>query len=236
MSTFLKLAQDYAREARFAQLSASITTVVSQTGRNLEAVEAIKEAYIDIQNRHFNWRWMEHRFTFDTAASTDTYAYTAATDTTSAATIDRFSHWIFNDLQPLKIYLTSGGVGTEHDLTGLDWDAFQWIYKRGTQNNAYPAHYTIDPQNNIVVGPTPDAIYTISGSYQRGPQLLALDADVPDLPVNYHNLIWAYALEIYGMNHAANNILMKAGRLSKRRMMQLELNQLPPMTTAGPMA
>lgn len=236
MSTFLQLAKDYAREARFAQLSAAISTTVGQSGRNLEAVEAIKQAYIDIQNRHFNWRWMERRFTFDTTANDDEYAFGDVTDVATGSAIARFSHWIFDEYQPFKIYLTSGGVGTEHDLVALDWDAFQWLYRRGTQNASYPAHYSIDPQDNIVIGPKPDAVYTISGAFQRGPQVLAADDDVPDMPVSYHNLIWAYALEIYGMNHAANNILMKAGRLSKRRMMQLELNQLPPMPTAGPMA
>ena len=235
MSTFLKLAQDYAREARFAQLSASISTVIGQTGRNLEAVEAIKEAYIDIQNRYFNWRWMEHRFSLQTVADTGTYAYTDATDEATASAIDRFSHWIFDDMQPLTVYLTSGGVGSEHDLVAIDWDSFRWLYRRGTQNAQYPQHYSIDPQNNLVFGPIPNGIYTISGSYQRGPQLLELDADVPDMPAQYHNLIWAYALEIYGLNHAANNILVKSARLAKRRMRQLEGNQLPAIPTAGPM-
>ncbi len=236
MSTFLEIAKDYAREARFAQLNAAISTVVGQSGRNLEAVEAIKNAYIDIQNRH-QWGWMEHRFTLPTVDTVDTYAFGAATDSTSAAAIDRFSRWKASDWnKPFTIYLTSAGVGTQHDLLFLEWDEFQYIYKRGSQVDSYPAHVTIDPQDNIVVGPAPNGVYTISGTYARGPQILMLDADVPDMPVSFHSLIWAYALEIYGMNHAANNILTKAGRLSKRRMMQLESNQLPPMPMAGPMA
>lgn len=236
MSTFLELAKDYAREARFSQLSAAITTTVGQTGRNLEAVEAVRNAYIDIQNRHTNWRWMQDEATLNTTAADGTYTY-------SDFSITRFKKWVIDPDYPWRIYKTSDGVANEQDLHFMDWPSFRQMFRRGTQVQQRPAFFSIDNQNQVQFGPIPDDDYTISGVYQKGNQILgttgdetAKNAEVPEMPADYHNLIWAYALETYGFNHASANILQRAGMLKKMRMMQLEGVELPEIPIAGPMA
>lgn len=235
--TFLKLSQDYSREVNFAQLSAVPTTVIGQTGRLLQATENVRQSWIDIQNRHSTWRWMRSSFSLQTTASDDSYAFTDATDDQTSATIDRFARWRFEDPEdPPKIFLTSSGVGTEIWLIWVPYDYFLRIYRRGTQVDSLPAHITIDPQNNIRLGPKPDGIYTLSGSYQRSPLDFTLDADVPDMPVQFHNLIWAEAIGLYGMNHVAQHIVAKHAKLASKRMRQLEIDQLPDLYTHAPMA
>ncbi len=235
--TFLILTQDYSREVNFSQLSAVPTTVISQTGRLLQARENIRQSWIDIQNRHTNWRWMRSSFSLQTTAGDDSYAFTDATDDQTSSAIDRFARWRFEDYQDLpKVFLTSSGVGTETWLRWVPWDWFLNIYALGTQNNAIPAHIAIDPQNNLRLGPAPDGIYTISGSYQRSPLDFTVDADVPDMPDQFHNLIWAEAIGLYGMNHVAAHIVAKHEKLAHKRMRQLEADQLPDLYIDAPMA
>jgi len=235
--TFLTLCQDYSREVMFSQLSAVPTTVIGQTGRLLSGVENIRQSWIDIQNRHETWRWMRSSFSLQTTASDDSYAFTDATDDLTSATIDRFARWRFEDPEdPPKGFLTSDGVGTEIWLIWVPWDWFRRIYLRGTQTDSTPAHISIDPQNNIRLGPKPDNIYTISGSYQRSPLDFTLDADVPDMPQQFHNLIWSEAIGLYGMNHVAAHIVAKHAKLANKRMRQLENDQLPDLYIDAPMA
>jgi len=121
-------------------------------------------------------------------------------------------------------------------MTLLPWSNFRAIYKIGTRNNGQPVHFTIDPQNNLVIGPKPDAIYTVSGEYQMSAQVLAADGDTPELPSDYHDLIYWYALEKYGRFSASPEALQQAQRESSRLMRQLEANQLPPIALGGPLA
>ena len=56
--------------------------------------------------------------------------------------------------------------------------------------------------------------------------VLAVDADVPEMPVQFHNLIKYYAIEHYGYFESAPEVLARAEKFSKKYMRQLEANQL----------
>src|SRR3990167_2151204 len=163
MSTFLQICQNVSRECDISGGDTVPTAVTSQSGELQKVVKWVEQAWKELQEKSLDWRWMRSGFTVQTVAGTDSYAYGSVTDTLTVAAITRFSHWrISDDRDPPKIYLTSSGVGTEGWLIYLDWDEFKWLYRKGTQNNGYPAHVTIDPQNNIVLGPKPDGIYTVT--------------------------------------------------------------------------
>lgn len=42
--------------------------------------------------------------------------------------------------------------------------------------------------------PTPDGAYTLRARYQSSPDTLTLDADIPEIPSDYHDLLITYAL------------------------------------------
>jgi hypothetical protein len=47
---------------------------------------------------------------------------------------------------------------------------------------------------SLLVGPKPDKAYVVRGEYQRGPQTLADDGDVPIMPTQYHDaIVWRAA-------------------------------------------
>ena len=239
---FLQICQRLRRETGLTSSSATTpTTVVSQTGQLKDIVDWAASAYTDLQASRTNWRWLRSTFTLDTTASDDTYAYSdaAVTDSRLPAAISRFSRWCPLDsdgYSNVKSYLTSGGVGSEAYLQYLPWNYFRDIYKKGTQTNGQPLHFTIDPQDNIIIGPKPDAIYTVTGEYQRSAQTLALDADTPEMPADYHMVIVWNALLDYAGKAAAPEVFTRAQVKAAPIMRMLETNQLPEITFGGTLA
>ena len=236
MSSFLQLCQYTCRECRVAGGESALTAVTGQTGELQRIVSWVASCWTEIQNRYPDWRWMRAGFTVNTVSGDDQYAGTDCTDIITSAAIDRFGRWLIDNLDdPPKIYLSSAGVGTEGWLSYIDWDDFKSLYKIGTQNNAYPAHISVDPQNNLRPGPKPDAVYVVSGDYQRSAQILAANADIPEMPTQFHMLIVYEAMKRYGLHESAQEILMAGNAGADRLLPQLEFNQLPAIRMAGPL-
>jgi hypothetical protein len=155
----------------------------------------------------------------------------------TAAAITRLKRWaVENPYNPCKCYLTSSGAGAEYWLSYIPWDAFRTTYQIGTQAEGAPAHISVDPNNNLVLGPIPDAVYTITGEYHRSSQVLAADADEPEMPSEYHMLIVYTAMEDAGFHDMAEEIIARSNIKSRRLLRQLMQTQTPRMRKAGPMA
>ena len=236
MSTFLAICKNTSRECRIAGGDSVPTAVTGQTGVLDQIVNHVIQSWTKIQEKYQDWRWMRAGFTLSATSGDGVYAYTDCTDIITSAAIARFSHWLLNDPedQP-KIYLTSDGVGTEGWLRWVEWNDFKRIYRVGTQSNAYPAHISVNPENNLVLGPVPNGTYTVSGDFQRGPQILAADADEPDMPARYHDLIMWEAVKRHSMLNNKPELLAQARSAAAPMMQALELNQRQPIKTAGPM-
>ena len=223
---FLEIVQKTSRECQIPGVGPSAVT--SQTGEALQLVDWVYDAWLEIQNRHVNWRWMRSTFFFNTVADQQEYAFTDCTDEVTTNTIDRFARWWITSIEdPAKIYLLATGVGGQHWLSPSPWDAFKAVYKIGSQNSSLPAHVAITPADKIALGPAPNDIYRVIGDYQKSPQLLAADGDTPDMPSQYHNLIVYRAMEKYAYFESAAEILARAEKEGNRLMRQVENNQLP---------
>lgn len=231
MSTYIQLVQDLHREAGIS--GDHPNSVVAATGETLRLANWIKAEWVKIQNRHPNWRWMRKSFSLQTVAADDTYAYTDCVDDDTSLAISRFSRFL---PEGFKIYLTSAGVGTQGWLTYVVWDDFKQIFKIGTQVESYPSFVTFDPANNIVLGAKPDGIYTVTGDYQRSPQILTADSDVPEMPSQFHDLIWLGALRRYAAYESAPEVWGEAKAQYSELMRHLDANQLPEPRFAVPLA
>ncbi|OGT57514.1 MAG: hypothetical protein A3E01_08220 [Gammaproteobacteria bacterium RIFCSPHIGHO2_12_FULL_63_22] len=234
--TYLALCQDVKRECG---ITGTLTTVASQTGELERVVNWVKDAWKEIQLQHPDWRWMRSTFSVNTVAADGIYAGTDCTDSRLVDTITRFSRWLpydENDGFNVKSYLQSAGVGTEGWLVFLPWSDFRGLYRRGTQTNGTPAHYSIDPQNNLVLGPVPNAIFVVSGEYQMSPQVFSADADVPELPSAFDKVIMYEAMKKVAGYDAASEIMVRAMREGTPLMRALEANQLPGIGLGAPLA
>jgi len=237
---FLQIVQRLRQEADMTAASAtSPTTVVNQTGRLKSLVDWSAEAYNDIQRISTDWRWLRSRFTLSVTSGTDNYAYTAATDEVSGAPITRFRRWIPSDEygdSNVSAYLAATGVSAEQYLAYLDWPSFRALYKFGTQTNAPPVDFTINPADEIQFGPKPNATYTVRGEYQKSSQTLAADADIPEMPTDYHMLIVWFALKSYAAAVAAPEVWTRANEAARPLLTGLHRNQLPVLRFGGPLA
>lgn len=236
MSTYLSGSVDLRRECGMSGTGPAAVT--GQTGDLERIVEWYAQAYTEIQNRHQDWLWLRSTFTVDTTASDDTYAYGDVTDSRLSALITRFRRWWLYDVDGfpnVRSYLTSAGVSGEKYLLPLPWAAFRDLYKRGTQTNNAPVHITVDPQRNLVLGPKPNGIYTITGEYQMSAQVLAADGDTPEMPSDYHQLIVYEAMKKYGAFNSAPDVSSRGITEGNKLMRQLEGNQRPECGLAGPL-
>lgn len=229
--TFLQLVQALHREVGAS--GASPTTVTGATGETLRFVNWIKSEWTKIQLRHPNWLWMRRAFHVSATSSDDNYAYTDCTDTAASTAISRFLRWYPDEFQ---IYLTSAGVGTESRLTYQDYEDFKRVFKIGSQTSGYPAFVAVKPDRSFLLGPAPDATYTVSGDYQRAPQTLSSDSDEPEMPSQFHDLIWMGAARRYASYESAPEVWAEFKSQQSELMRALEQDQLPPPRFAPPLA
>jgi hypothetical protein len=159
------------------------TTVTAPTNLEADIVDAVRDAWLDIQNSREEWDWMKVTTTFSTVASTDTYTKTdiAGAD---ASRVRRFiidSLWV-ND-------------GTNYSrATYRDEDEFDILYINDT-NTGTPGDYTIIRRNGSIKMTLPDDAYTCRIDYWKTPQELSLDADEPEFDDHWHNLIMYLAIQ-----------------------------------------
>jgi len=246
MKTYLQLCQAVCRECSIAAGESAITTVANQSGQLQRVTAAVRDEWTRIQNLHTDsgllWRFLRSEFTLLAETGVDTYASGASQvkDTvagTPGATITRFRKWLIaNYDNPPKSYKTSAGKGTEGFLTFLAWNDFKYIYDIGTQNPGPPAHITINPQNKLVIGPVPDSNYTITGDYIKSAQLLVLDDDEPDMPVDMEDVIVWKAVSRTGLQKNAGELITLGEDNYAHYLGQLESDQLSEIPIASPMA
>ena len=236
MTTYLQLCKDVVRECKLAGTGPS--TVTGQSGELEDIVRYVEDAWTEIQGDR-NWRWLRKRFTFNTTASDDEYAFGDITDVLSSSAITRFESWRLNDLRnPPKIYLTASGVGAQTPMIYVNFEDFESLYKVSSIQNqeGHPRHITVAPDDKIMIGPVPNDTYTITGWYNASAQILSADGDIPEMPTQYHNLIMYRAMEFYALGENAPEILVRAERGSRRIMNQLINNQNAVFKKAGPLA
>jgi hypothetical protein len=228
---YLAIAQRTRQECNGAGTGPSAVT--NQTGEPKRFVDWCADAYTQIQNKRTDWLWMRKGFTFNSTIGLSEYAYTAITDVDTAVAITRLAYWYRDSM---KAYLQTDGVGTEYPLVFLEWETFRRIYRYGTQNNQQPIHVSIDPQLRLCLGPKPDAVYVVSGDYQRSPQILAADDDTPEFPSQFHMLVVYEAMKKYAGYESAPEVLVSSNVEAIKMWRDLERQQLPPITWGDALA
>lgn len=176
MATFLQLCAALARES--GAIGAAPSSVTGQTGRQEKAVNWIADAWLEIQNER-RGEWLFLRKTFDQPLVIGTSRYTGA-----ALGLGDFGSWPTTILPSIR---TSSD--DEAEIRWLDYERWRRAYDFGNQIAQRPVAWAVSPMRELCVGPKPDQAYQIRGEYQRAPQVLAANGDVPLCPEEYHMVI-----------------------------------------------
>ena len=225
MSTFLQLCQ------RVASDSGTIdgtfpTAVTGQTGRLAKIVRWTNDAWRSIQNAHEGWLWLQSEFSGSTVAGTRNYAGSAL------GVASRFGEFVYTgdkNENRYSIYKTSDGVAYERQLQFVPYDEFRTSLMRGTQTNGAPSYFTIGPNEQLKLHPIPDAVYTVIGPYRKDVQELAADADTPEMPARFHDIIADAALMLLGTHDESQGQLQLWQLRQFAKWSALEQSQLPKM-------
>lgn len=189
-------------------------------------VNWVISAYEMIQMQRPNWNWLRTEFEFNTTANKADYT------PLEAGIATRFSQW---DVDTINSYRTSVGISNEFELGELLYRKYRSLYLTGPQPAGTPICFSIAPDQKLYLGPKPDGEFTVSGQYWKTPQQLAVDADTPEMPAQFHELIVWQALEAYGLYESAGEVIARAQKNIRFYMGRLELNQLPDVQIAAPL-
>lgn len=205
------------------------TTTISQTDESLRLVSWTNTAWMDIQSAHRDWQWMRKSASFITVAGQVSYS-----PTTDILLTD-FGMW---SRDTFRNYVTSVGTNSEIFMNYLDYEEFRNRYLYGALRNtrSRPVEMTITPDKSIAVGPVPIDGYTVTGDYFSVPSEMALDADIPVLPSQFHMAIVYKAMMFYGGFEAATEVYQRGNEEFLKIMRRLTADRLPEIVQCGALA
>jgi hypothetical protein len=207
-------------------------TVTAQGGRLAKVVGGTQQAWVDIQNQRSDWRWMQGEFAG--ALLPSVARYTPA----SLGIPSRFRAWVENrhGYQPLSLYDPDIGFADEGSLRQISWQTWRHHYGRGAQATGKPGFFAISPGNDLCFGSVPDRAYAVRGEYYKSAQIMAADADVPEMPEQYHMaIVWKAVILLHQHDEAVPNVNM-ASQNFDMAMRDLVNDQLPEITVGGRVA
>lgn len=218
---FLQLVQRLRAKVRAS--GTGPTTVVGQTGEYLRLVDAVNEAWMEIQRKRRDWFWLRNSMTFPTVAGQATY--TLAQIGSTGTNFADFSYW---DRKTFRNYLTATGLPDEQWMGWITFDHWRDVYQMQTTRTTQqrPQYFTTLP--NLGLGlVTPLAGYTIGADYFKKATEMAADLDEPALPSEFHMAIVYLAMQTIGVSEAKPEIYDEGKIKYTEIMSRLEDQQLP---------
>lgn len=217
--------------------SAAISTVVNQTGKELDIVDAVNIAWGRIQNLHSTWNWMRAEFSAPLTAVTPPAEarYTAA-----SFGITRFRDWVRdivggpNSYRAFSLYLTATGLSDEAPIAETSFELWKNTYGRGVVEAKRPKVWAKAPDRRFCLGHPPDAAYTLKGEYWMSNQTLAEDDDEPEMPEDYHMaIVWLAVQILTEKDESAQDVYERAQRKYDELIFRLERDELPSLEIGG---
>lgn len=229
---YLELAQKTRRKCRISGSGPSAIT--SQSEEYQRVLDWVNEAWMFIQRKHQDWRWMRKSATAITVQGQSTYS------PTTDFTLTDFGYWALDERRDdtFRNYVTSVGPASEVFMPIIDYDTWRDRYLFGATRYAYsrPIEIALAPNNALAVGPVPVAGYTLSGDYYSVPTEMAAAGDTPGMPTQFHMAIVYKAMMLYGASESAPEVYDDGELNFKIIMGQLELAQLRRMSLGGALA
>lgn len=217
---YLQLCQSLSREASLPGTGPAAVT--GQTGESGRLVTWIKDAWVEIQTKRPDWGFLYGgESSIQTVASTKEYAVQVGG----------------NDivlLPNITCYLAATGLSDQRKLTPVSWADFNGVYTVGEIAEGRPVRFSVKPSGELILHPTPDAVYTIGFDYYSLPVELAANTDVPNIDSRHHMAIVYLALTYYAQFEEDDALMRYAVANYTRRMNRLERDYLPQIVVGAP--
>ena len=215
MSTYLVLCQDMARDVGIPGTGPSSVTSTSLSEEENAVVRYIANADQDVQSRWFDWDflWSEASITAISGTSTLT--------SSNSGFPSALGNWKLDSL------VWDKASDSYQILEYMEWNSYREMYKYGTVDSDVPEVYSIKPNNDLDLYPTPDSATVISAEYWATPTVLAADADISTIPPRFHKIIIARAKMYYAENEDAPEVMAGAVAEFEDLLDKLEADQLP---------
>lgn len=230
--TYLELAQKLRRKCRV--IGSGPTAVTGQSEEYQRLLDFINEAWLYIQRKHEDWRFLRKSASCTTV--TGQYAYSPTTD----FALTDFAYWAldYENNDTFRNYVTSAGPRSEIYMIPIDYDDWRDRYQYGAIRYTYtrPLEIALAPNNSLVVGPTAIEGYTILGDYYSIPTEMVNATDTPSMPEQFHWAIIYKAMMLYGASEAAPEVYDDGENEFKKIMAILERNQLRRVSMPGGLA
>lgn len=223
---FLELCQRTRERCAISSSTGGPVSVVGQTGQMLKVVHLVNDAWMAIQRLHRDWLWMRDSFSFPTVAGQHEY-------TLAQVGVSNLLEW---HTDTLRIERQSIGRTDRQDLPHMGYLDWRRTYDMATVTSERPACFSVRPQNfQLLLGGTPDAVYTVSGEYQHCATEMAANTDTPGLPAAFHMLIVYKAMLLHAAEANAPEVDIAGQRGWVPMLAELESNQRPAIGLGEPL-
>jgi hypothetical protein len=195
---FLQLCQRLAREAGI-NLTGPTSTAGNSGTEFQRVVDWVNSAYADIQRMHDDWLFMKASFSLTTSASDGDYTATEVVN--GGATLAAYER------DTLRCYLQSAGQAAEQHLYWRRYQSFMDTHRMGAARTAegFPQFFAVAPDKGLLLAPLPDAVYVVTGDYQRAVDELSGDSDTPIFDADYHMaIVWQALITYAGFEETAS--------------------------------
>jgi hypothetical protein len=182
-----------------------LATVVGATSNDLRLVNWTAEAWDTIQRLTHEWRWM--RASVLASVTADQVAQDPGADMLiQPADSDPVSNLrsFYPETDDYRMtMLDPADPAGEFELSFLEYPKFRAQYIVGVHDAGRPVWWSISPDNKLMLGPKPDIAYHVRFDYRTAPSALALDADVPEMPEEYHlAIVWGALMSVGAFDNA----------------------------------
>lgn len=199
MSTFLELVQELVTELGIGGVNQGATvpdTVVNQVGQLWNAQNWIKKANNNLQLLHTDWQFLTVEYA--ETLSIGSTAVPVHSGNEIVKTWDRGSFWI------------NRTTALSAPLVWQNWETFRRITLPrdvAAATNTKPTIITQQRNDVLLLDADCNLAYALTAEFYKVPKLLAIDADVSDIPAEYHRLIICEAAIKYGNKEAAPEVI-----------------------------
>ena len=208
--TFLELCQTVRQEVGVS--GTGPTTVLSQEGQLKVIVDFVAASDFEIQILWEDWDFLWAQYSSTLATGVKEPVLQKPTDLGTWDTRSFYLNYTTDD----STHLTP--------FSYVDW---RTDFRQGTQTNMVPSYAVVQPDQNVFVDPPPDGAFTITADYWKTPTLMAANATVSPIPVQFHRIIVARAKTMWAEREEAPDILISASAEYADILDKLESSQLP---------